>query len=980
MTRTNTNHVSPITNHVGNETRENTMFGNHKSALFVTAAALFALIALFIAPQAAFAANECGDPAANGTAADTFVCPVDTYSTGIQHTSAGDLTVEVQTGSDFGTGGVVSTAGGASDDLTLRLKGPPSTAVSHNFNTAFPVLLDAESQSSDILVDLAVERTNTSSPPGIAADNTATRRLVRAISTGGGDVTVTSSTFGRDRARRGGFFSARGAADAAAIEARSIGGDVTIDLDPGNGDGSANGRLYGILAEVTGAGNLTITGRGTANTSTAGSAGIHATAATGTITIVSGGQGSSGQTGVFIDSGGDVEFTGSASGTEYGIDLADVAAGTTSTLNLMSISGGVAAVRAAGVGEVMVNVRQSISTLNFDFTGMSERVEVGVNGGGAWRPPTGASSTVTAGNFSIGIGSDGALIAGVQAGSGGSANTTLEAPVVVTFNDPTTVLTNAGFIVVGPDNTSTSWQSARHEAELQLVGLGEFRHSGTIMLGGCGFPCGGSNLLGGIAIQGAIVNITDSWYDDLFVFENGGWIGEGGKIVFDVDTGRTQADCEREEVTFNFGAADCVRIVDSTVEGVTYVNVNEILAGDRGRLTQEIMDVGILLIDAPGSTVTAENFALDPTLRSYNPLTGSLDKGLFQYVFLFDEDASQFRLLGALTGAAHQLPMAATAAHNLWRVSTGSWLNRQADLRDGLQEGLGGGVWLRASSEEADRDLTNVSTLGGLPFSTDNSHRQDTYAITGGLDLLSSSDGNTGYVVGLMAGYGHTDLEYEASPNTQAMDAWSYGVYAGLVHGGLFVDAVVNANSAVIDTDAPGFNFFPKGTILSSRLTSVGSQVEAGWRLPFQGGFFVEPLAGVSYVRSKMGDLQIKPDDGSRPGLVVSFEDPSSFRAGVGARFGLDRDFGGLRTQLSFLARTWNDLEGKNTAVIHNLAFPDDPDIRVVDDFSGTFNELTAGASVWSPGGTVSGFLNLGGKFGDDYEATSVSAGVRVHW
>jgi hypothetical protein len=129
-----------------------------------------------------------------------------------------------------------------------------------------------------------------------------------------------------------------------------------------------------------------------------------------------------------------------------------------------------------------------------------------------------------------------------------------------------------------------------------------------------------------------------------------------------------------------------------------------------------------------------------------------------------------------------------------------------------------------------------------------------------------------------------------------------------------------------------------------------------------------------------MGDLQIKPDDGSRPGLVVSFEDPSSFRAGVGARFGLDRDFGGLRTQLSFLARTWNDLEGKNTAVIHNLAFPDDPDIRVVDDFSGTFNELTAGASVWSPGGTVSGFLNLGGKFGDDYEATSVSAGVRVHW
>ena len=35
-------------------------------------------------------------------------------------------------------------------------------------------------------------------------------------------------------------------------------------------------------------------------------------------------------------------------------------------------------------------------------------------------------------------------------------------------------------------------------------------------------------------------------------------------------------------------------------------------------------------------------------------------------------------------------------AHNLWRLSTGSWLERQADLRGGLDAGRGGGIWMRA--------------------------------------------------------------------------------------------------------------------------------------------------------------------------------------------------------------------------------------------------------------------------------------------
>lgn len=594
--------------------------------------------------------------------------------------------------------------------------------------------------------------------------------------------------------------------------------------------------------------------------------------------------------------------------------------------------------------------------------------------GDAWYPAPNQQTNV---NTHIVIEDGAALVAGEKEGFSGPAETfTLEDPTVLNFA-PGLTFDNRGYILVGPDDRSTSWHPRVMEGELRIVGLSEFRHSGTILLGvmGYNYPASGER------IDGNPIEATDGAHDDMMTFQDGTWIGDGGRVVFDVDTSLTQTDCTREadDQSWDFQAADCLRIVDSTVEGQTYVSVTQRIPGDRGRLTQGIMDQGIVLIETPGSTVTAENFALDPTMRGYNATSDSLDKGLYQYVLLFDQDAEQFKLFGTLSGAAYQLPMAATVAHDIWRVSAGSWLERQAHVR-GVESGTGGGVWLRVSGQQADREVSSQSTLGGLPYAVDNNSEARTYAVTGGVDLISAEGQDRAYAVGVMLGYGHADVDYEVSTNTQAFDAWTGGVYASVSAGGLFVDAVVNYNKVVIDTDAPGFDLRPEGTILSSRLNSLGGQVEAGWRVDFGDAFFVEPLASVSYVRSTMDDLEIEPDDRSRPGLVVSYEDPSSFRAGAGGRLGMERDLGPVRAQVSLLGRMWNELEGKNTASIHNLAFPDDPDLRVTDDVSGLFNEIALGASVWSPGGGVSGFLNLGGKFGDDYDAQTFSAGVRVTW
>ena len=979
------------------------------SSLIAVSLSAAASLGLALTPTAALAYDECAptpstgtqtdgangvsDPTLNGATADSFTCAVATYPTGIRYTSGGDLSVNVigtqvspatPTLANYGTGGVVTTATGA-DAVTLRLTG--STASSTvSFNSAFPVLLDAQSQSGDVLVDVATAKTAIGNPGSLTANNAATRRFVRAVSTAGGDVTVKITA--AEPSGRGTSITATGAADAAAIEARSVGGgNVIVDMGAGT-ERIATGRLYGIIAEADGAGAVTVIGTAAANTSVAGSAGVRVVAGTGAVTITSAkaidgdAAAFSGQTGVYVDARGNVNFTGAASGSGYGINLINLAAGTTSTLQLgtvsqrnvtNAVSGGTAAIRATGAGKLDVQFLGIQRAMNFDFLGMSAPVEVAFKAGGAWIPIANVSSVVPDGNFSISLEAGSALLTGETA----SGNNTLEPATVLTFA-PAGSLKNAGVIVVGPDKRDTGHARGQFEAELRLVGLKDFRHSGDILLGGCGQPCG--QRPNTARVQGVTTSVTDGSFDDLLTFQDGVWIGEEGRVTFDADLNLTQTNCVRTAVTNSFGAADCLRIVNSTVEGVTYVNIAQTLAGDRGRLTQQIMDEGIVLIETPGSTVTAENFAVDPQMDGYNPASASLDKGIFQYVLLFDDAADQFKLFGTLSGAAYQLPMAATAAHNLWRLSTGSWLNRQADLRGGAETGIGGGVWMRASAEQTDREVTSVTTLGGLPFATDNNHRADTYAVTGGLDLLSASHENMAYVLGVTAGYAHSDIGYGASANTQAMDAWSGGLYGSVIAGSLFVDAVVNANNVIIDTDAPGFQLSPDGTIYSSRMVSLGGQVEAGWRLLFDGGFFAEPMASVSYVRSQMDELQIQPDDLSRPGLEVSFEDPSSFRAGVGARFGVDTDLAGMRTQMSLLARTWNDLEGQNTAVINNLAFPDDEPVRVVDEFSDQFNEVAVGASLWAPNGVVSGFLNLGGKWGEGYEAKTGSVGVRVAW
>ena len=75
------------------------------SSLGLAAIASAASLSVALTPTKAHAANECGDPLANGPAADEFICPTGPYPGGIDYsTTSGDLTLILQDRVDAGLG------------------------------------------------------------------------------------------------------------------------------------------------------------------------------------------------------------------------------------------------------------------------------------------------------------------------------------------------------------------------------------------------------------------------------------------------------------------------------------------------------------------------------------------------------------------------------------------------------------------------------------------------------------------------------------------------------------------------------------------------------------------------------------------------------------------------------------------------------------------------------------------------------------
>jgi len=504
------------------------------------------------------------------------------------------------------------------------------------------------------------------------------------------------------------------------------------------------------------------------------------------------------------------------------------------------------------------------------------------------------------------------------------------------------VFANAGLLVVGEPTLGAS--------TLTITGLETWNNSGRIVFGSTGTT---------------LTAVSDGAIDDRILASGATFTGSGSSLLaMDANLGATtQTSCAV------LAAADCLSLTGGSTAGSTSILVNDISPNAFGAFNP----TGIVLVDVSGAGTTAAthfslNAASDFWRADLNSADGVLDKGLFFYDLTLNGN-KQHVLVGLPDGEAFEFTTFGQSVQNIWYTTTGTWFERQADLRDQLEgiDGQGAGIWVKIAGSSAERDLENSYDLFGVTYSFDTSYDQSTVALIGGLDFMGGGSGRA-WVIGGQIGFVDSNVNFDASPTMTAFDGMTYGLYGTYVSGQFFVDAIVNGNSLDYSHQAVSLN--PAGpNIYSGSVNSLGVQVEGGWSMPLGANGFFEPLGSFAYVSSDI-------DAVSLPGATIDWDDQTSMRLSLGGRVGLNADHGTFSSKWSVVARYWNEFEDSNGILITSAG----PDLALGDDFSGSFGEVGGSVNVFGADDRFSAFLNLGVKFKDDYQSTDASLGLRWRW
>jgi hypothetical protein len=729
------------------------------------------------------------------------------------------------------------------------------------------------------------------------------------------------------------------------IRALSTGGAVTVTTNAtvaGGSDGIQTGTTGTAVSTVNVNASVTSGGAGAAgvNAATTGTGLIDVNVANGVTLAATNGSAvrttsNGGAVTVDLGTGGvgapatTVRGLGAAADS-WVLDLNNAAGGTT-TVNIASnatvrsndnTAAGYddLAIRGVGGSVVINNAGRLQGRVN--FSGLTGNVVLNNSSSTSWHT-TGASV------FSGGADVLNNTASGVIFTNAGGAATSWD------FGAGADTFTNAGILVVGEPTLAAS--------TLTITNLEAWNNSGSIFFGSSG------------------TTASDGQINDRIDFGSGTFTGSGSSRLFmDVNLGAvTQTSCAA------LTAADCFDATGASTAGSTTIRVND----TSGAVFGAFNPTGIVVVDVTGAGATsATNFSLlagQPFWRAdANSADGVLDKGLFFYDLTLN--GKQHLLVGLPDGEAFEFSTVGQAAQAAWYTTTGTWFDRQADLRSQLDNAeAGAGVWMKITGSSADRDLENSYELFGVTYSFDTSYDQQTISVIGGVDFVGAATADTQWVLGGMIGYVDSDVNFDASPTVASMEGAVYGLYGTYLNKNWFVDGVLAFNSLDLDYTAPTLS----GDTFASDIDTWGLQVEGGYTFALGGTAFVEPLASLSYLSTDIGTISV-------PGADIEWDDQTSLRGSLGARLGATASQPTFDATFSVTGRIWNEFEGENDVTI----FSGGPDLTLTDDFSGSFGEISGSVNLFSNKAAFSAFVNAGVKFKDDYQSTDATLGFRWRW
>ena len=390
------------------------------------------------------------------------------------------------------------------------------------------------------------------------------------------------------------------------------------------------------------------------------------------------------------------------------------------------------------------------------------------------------------------------------------------------------------------------------------------------------------------------------------------------------------------DVDFEAGVADLLNTGLAT--GETTIEVQPV-----GELL--FQTDGILVVDAgPGTTASAFTAA---------PIGSPYVRGVLE----FDAANQDFYLLTLPDQAVFETAQVAGLSTNLWYESADALVAKLDSARDGLgtghAEARGTGLWMQVWTDETDIDGSDSFSDGGFSDTFDISYERDFTGFQGGIDMRLGQA-----VVGITAGWGDAELEFDASGNTLEADVMNLGVYGEFRSGSFFVNGLGKFDWLDIETD-PG-----AGAGAEFDASVHGAQLNGGFRWGSGGGFYAEPSIGIAWVGADIDSYESAL-------ATVDFEGADSVRGRAGLRVGgafasgatTIAPFAGLHVYKEFAG------DNRTTFSIGNA-------LELGDDVPETYGDAQAGLSITHGNADVFFRGELG--FGEDYDSKSVRAGLRI--
>jgi outer membrane autotransporter protein len=276
-------------------------------------------------------------------------------------------------------------------------------------------------------------------------------------------------------------------------------------------------------------------------------------------------------------------------------------------------------------------------------------------------------------------------------------------------------------------------------------------------------------------------------------------------------------------------------------------------------------------------------------------------------------------------------------------------------------------TWVRGYGDFEKRDNNAATfTFGGQQFTRDLSYDERGAGLLAGADVVISNltSASDALIFGPFGGYTTAWLDFKNAGVKQNFSGGTVGAKATYVNGGFFTDAIVKADLLSLNITATGLD-------QRSDLTNLSVLANVGYKIDLSQGFYVEPTAGVEYVRTDFsGSPLLTP-------TTVPLLDGNVTRLRAGARFGTEWVTNNVRIEPSVLPLVYYiaDASGLETFTAGGpglITFPGDE--------GKVFGEVQTSVNFFDLSSGWSGFIRGDLRFGEDLFGGSGKAGIRYAW